>query len=469
MKDNYVLIIGAGDAGRLAIGEINTNSLLKNYVVKGFIDDDKSLRGKIISGSKVIGDIESIPNLVSLHKIDTILIAMPSAEGDTIRNILKICSKLNLEYRIIPGIYDLITGDALEREIRKIEPYDLLKRKSIVVESAQINQIVREKVVMVTGGAGSIGSELCRQICRLFPSRLLILDHEETNTFEIDNELKKDYPEIDTVPIICDIRNKQKLTQIFDFYRPQIIFHAAAYKHVPLMELYPEEAVSTNVIGTNNLIDLCIDYDSQKMIFISTDKAVNPKSIMGTTKSFAEILLKSKKSKLSSVSVRFGNVWGSRGSVVPLFEKQIKLGGPITITHPDMVRYFITIEEAVQLVIQAGSIGDSGDVYMLDMGNPIKIIDLAEYLIVSQGLQVGKDIEVITTNIRPGEKLKEDLSFDSEIMEKTSYEKLYRYHQPDNRFKIEKYLKELEKNISYEKRDKIVEILNQFRSELNEK
>jgi len=446
-KEVNVLIAGAGEAGEYAVNQIKRNRRLSNYNIIGFVDDDLDKSNQKVSNLEVLGLIKSLPTLIQSHKIDLIIIAMPSAEGQVVRNILDICSEVSIDYRIISGIYDLLTGEAKESKIKSIEPYDLIKRRSSAIQSKKIDSFISGQDILVTGGAGSIGSEICRQLSNLAPNKLFILDHEESNLFNIDHELRSNFPKINLIPIICDIRDFKKLNSIFEDINPDIVFHAAAYKHVPLMEMYPDEAVKTNVLGTYNILKCSTRKSVNKFILISTDKAVNPKSIMGATKAIAELLVREFSKKINCFSVRFGNVWGSRGSVVPLFQEQIKLGGPVTVTHPEMIRYFMTIEEASQLVIKAGSIGKEGEVYMLDMGEPIKIMDIAEYLIRSQGLIVNKDIKIVTTSIRPGEKLEETLINKSEILQKTNYKQVFKSKVIDNNFQIIDYVKKLEESL----------------------
>lgn len=431
-KAKNIVIVGAGAGGKLVINEIRENPLLKKYNVVGFVDDDPSKQGVTFGGKKVLGMIKDLPKIIEKYEISEVLISIPSAEGDKIRSIIRHCSSKNVEYKILPGAYDILTGKARIAPIREIRVDDILKRKPKIMDLSAIILYISGRKVMVTGGAGSIGGELSKQICMLNPLEISILDYEETNLYEIDRKLRKEFPDVTINPILCDIKDKIKVDKIFSEIRPEVVFHAAAYKHVPLMESFPEEAIKTNVFGTKNLIDSSVSVGVDRFILISTDKAVNPTSVMGASKRIAEMMIQKKgNSETRFIIVRFGNVWGSRGSVIPLFREQIEKGGPVTITHPEMTRFFMTIEEAVQLVIQAGCIGEGGDLFVLDMGEPVKIMELAEDMVRLYGLEPYKDIEIEVTDIRPGEKLYEELFTPDEKNMATKEGKLFRTKPQD--------------------------------------
>ncbi|MBC7074984.1 MAG: polysaccharide biosynthesis protein [Syntrophomonadaceae bacterium] len=420
-----VLIIGAGDAGAILAREIASNPRL-NLKVAGFIDDDPAKQKNILNGLPVLGTRKSIPFLVRDLEISEVIIAMPSVGSDAIREIVKLCKETSARIRILPGIYQS-TSKSLLTALRDIKMEDLLRREQVTVDITQIAGYISAKTVLVTGAGGSIGSELCRQILEHSPQLLIMVDHSENNLFEIEQELHDTYPASIIYPALLDIRNQSKLEEIFRQYRPKIVFHAAAFKHVPMMELHPTEALSNNVIGTRNLARLADSYGVESFVLISTDKAVNPTSIMGASKRLAELVIKdvNRTSNTRFSAVRFGNVLGSRGSVIPTFMKQIERGGPVTVTHPEMKRYFMTIPEAVQLVIQAGAISQGGEIFVLDMGEPVKIEDLARDLIRLSGYEAGKDIDIVYTGIRPGEKLCEELFTSREEMASTSHKKIF--------------------------------------------
>jgi len=425
-KEN-VLIVGAGSAGTLLLREIKQNLFL-NYNIIGFIDDDRRKIGHYIAGVKVLGDRNSIPNIVELKKIDLIIIAIPSLNNKNKVELINICKNTGCKVKILPDFEEMIRDDkALLKNLRDIKIEDLLRRDPINLDLKGIEEYITNKKVLVTGGGGSIGSELCRQISKFNPSELLILDINENAVYELEHELKFKYPNLNIKVIIASIRDKNRLDKIFNSLRPDIVFHAAAHKHVPLMENNPAEAVKNNIFGTLNLVECSDKYKVEKFVMISTDKAVNPTNIMGATKRVCEMIVQAydKKSETEFVAVRFGNVLGSNGSVIPLFMKQIKNGGPVTVTHKDITRYFMTIPEACQLVMQAASFAKGGEIFVLDMGEPVKIYDLACDLIRLSGYEPNKDIEIKITGLRPGEKLYEELSLAEEGLTKTKNNKIF--------------------------------------------
>ncbi|MEL7568058.1 MAG: nucleoside-diphosphate sugar epimerase/dehydratase, partial [Dehalobacterium sp.] len=381
-RSKPVLIFGAGDAGVLVVKELKSHYNGEIKII-GFVDDDTKKQNMIVHGINVLGKREDIPQLVKRHKVQEVIIAMPSAEGWVKREIVGICQDADVKVKILPGVYDLIEGKIKVSKIREVQVEDLLGREPVEVDLDDITQYIRNQVVLVTGGGGSIGSELCRQVARYQPKALLILDACENNVYEIDLEMKRSFPDLNIVPLVKDIRDRKTVIKVFKMYRPQIVFHAAAHKHVPMMEYNAEDAIKNNVMGTYHVAQVADMFTAKKFVLISTDKAVNPTSVMGASKRLAEMVIQylDTISETSYVAVRFGNVLGSKGSVIPLFKKQIAEGGPVTVTHQDMVRYFMTIPEAVQLVIQAGAMAKGGEIFILDMGEPVKIMDLARSLI----------------------------------------------------------------------------------------
>lgn len=423
-----VLIVGAGDAGVMVAEELKKHQGMLGSRVVGFIDDDPNKQKQIIHGFPVLGRREEIPWVVEEKGVKEIIIAMPSVSSQQKRQIIDLCKELPVKLKIVPGIFEILGGRVSLSYLKEVEIEDLLKRDPVEVDIQEISGYLSGKRVMVTGAAGSIGTELCRQAASLGPLELLLLDKNENGIFHIHRELEEKTPGLKIIPLIRDIRDWPALKGVFQAYRPQVVFHAAAYKHVPLMEFNPEEAVKNNVLGTKNLVDLAESYATERFVFISTDKAVKPASVMGATKRAAEIYLQYRSrhnGKCAFCAVRFGNVLGSQGSVVPLFREQIAKGGPLTVTHPLMTRYFMTIPEAVQLVIQAGAFGEKGTIFILDMGEPVKILDLARDMILLSGLKPGKDIEIKFTGIRPGEKLFEELFNDKEKFVKTKHERIF--------------------------------------------
>lgn len=425
-KKNKVLIIGAGDAGAMLLREIERYHIANRQVV-GFIDDDKNKTGKILLGVKVLGTRNELVKIASEKGIDEIIIAMPSVKGKEIKAIINICKETNCKLTILPGLYEIIEGKVSISQLRPVDIEDLLGRDPVKLDTTAVKEYLAGKIVLITGAGGSIGSEIVRQVAKMQPKKLLLLGKGENSIYEITQELKINCPEVKTVPIIADIRDKERIKAIMDYFEPQVVFHAAAHKHVPLMEYQPAEAVRNNILGTKVVADEAAAHNVETFVMISTDKAVNPTSVMGCTKRVAEMYVQSmnKNSGTRFVAVRFGNVLGSRGSVIPLFKKQIAKGGPVTVTHPDMKRYFMTIPEASQLVLQAGAMAKGGEVFVLDMGEPVRIYDLAKDLITLSGLIPDKDIEIKITGLRPGEKLFEELLSAEDGTEKTTHRKIF--------------------------------------------
>lgn len=427
-----VLIAGAGDAGAIVLREMATNSAL-GYKVVGLVDDDPGKKRFSLYGVPVLGSRDDIPEIIEKHRIDHVIIAMPTAPGKEIREIVRIVEEAGIHPQTIPGIYELLDGTFSLNQVRNVEIEDLLRREPVVTDIKAVRDQLRGKRVLVTGGGGSIGSELCRQILRSEPSQLILFGHGENSIFEIGEELnrelrKQNRPNPPTLTsVIADIRFPDRVLTVFRDCRPEIVFHAAAHKHVPLMEENPAEAITNNVLGTRNLLNAAIATNVERFVMISSDKAVNPTSIMGASKRAAELLVHeaARRSRKPFVAVRFGNVLGSRGSVVLTFKKQIAAGGPITITDPEMQRFFMTIPEAVQLVLQSSVLGNGGEVFLLDMGEPVRIVDLARDLIRLSGLQEGRDIDIVFTGLRPGEKLYEELFVSGEDYKRTKHEKIF--------------------------------------------
>lgn len=415
-----VMIVGAGEAGEKIYREIYTSQNIYKEVVC-FIDDDKTKIGRRIHDVLIYGGRHDIQEACDKYKIDEILVAMPSIDQKEMAEILNICKDTKCKIKKLPGIYQMVNGDVHLSDFKKVEVQDLLGREPIEVNLSEIMDYVTNQVVMVTGGGGSIGSELCRQIAAAKPKQLIIVDIYENNAYDIQLELKHDYPQLNLETMIASVRNTDKVNDLFKKYHPDIVYHAAAHKHVPLMEDSPNEAVKNNVFGTLNVARACDQYKTKRMILISTDKAVNPTNVMGATKRMCEMIVQTinKQSQTEFVAVRFGNVLGSNGSVIPLFKKQIKAGGPVTVTHPDIIRYFMTIPEAVSLVLQAGAYAKGGEIFILDMGKPVKIADMARNLIKLSGYEPDIDIKIEYTGLRPGEKLYEELLMKEEGLQDT--------------------------------------------------
>lgn len=442
-----LLIVGAGDAGAMLARELEQNDAATISIV-GFVDDDEKKQKGRLAGFPILGTTRDLPAVVRKHKIDTIVIAIPSADGDAVRRIDRQCRKTGANVRIMPGIYEMISGEAGMGELREIRLEDLLRRDPIQLDFDQITGYIAGKTVLITGAGGSIGSELSRQISRVGAKEIILLGRGENSIYEIHQELKRKFPEQTYHTVIANITDKDRMARIFKRFHPQVVFHAAAHKHVPLMEIQPDEAVRNNVFGTKNVAELADENQAEIFVLISTDKAVNPTSVMGATKRTAELVLQeiNQHSKTKFVTVRFGNVLGSRGSVVPLFEKQIAAGGPVTVTHKEMTRFFMTIPEAVQLVLQAGSQAEGGEVFLFDMGKPVKINDMAEDLIRLHGLTPGRDIKIVYTGLRPGEKLYEELLTSEEGTTSTKHKKIFKARiQPLDEADLKQSLQTLQK------------------------
>jgi len=424
--EKRVLVMGAGDAGAMIVKEMRANPQL-GLVPVGFLDDDRKKHGVRIHGVPVLGGRERIPELAQEHDVAEVIIAMPTARGSAIREVLGVCSQAGVLARTMPGLYDILSGQVSVSQIRKVDIEDLLRREPVQTDISAVENMLHGCRVLVTGAGGSIGSELCRQIARCGPAALILVGHGENSIFSIANELQRRWPALPMRRIIADMRDLDRLRQVFEAHQPEIVFHAAAHKHVTLMEQNVTEAVTNNVQGTSHLLRLSEAYQAQRFVLVSTDKAVNPCSVMGATKRVAELLVQesAQRSGRPYVAVRFGNVLGSRGSVVPIFREQIARGGPVTVTHPEVRRYFMTIPEAVQLVLQAATLGQGGEVFLLDMGEPIRIVDLAKDLIVLSGLEVGQDIGIVYTGLQPGEKLFEELFVEGEEYIPTQHKKIF--------------------------------------------
>lgn len=430
LKDQKrVLIIGGGDAGAIIIRELLSHSELKSKPV-AIIDDDKQKTGRKINGVPILGGREHIAETVAKKNIEEIIIAIPSANRKDIGEIFNICSETDCKVKILPSVSQLIDEAVVMQKVRDVDIEDLLGREPVKLDIEEISSYLEGQTILVTGAGGSIGSELCRQIASFRPAELVILDNYENSLYDIQNELLYAYPGLKLVAVIANIREKPRLENIFAQYKPDVIFHAAAHKHVPLMETNPTEAIKNNVFGTLNVAECADKYKAKQFVLISTDKAVNPTNIMGATKRIAELVIQAmgRHSKTEFAAVRFGNVLGSNGSVIPLFKKQIEQGGPVTVTHPEVIRYFMTIPEAVQLVIQAGAMANNGNIFVLDMGQPVKIYDLARKLIKLSGFEPDEDIKIELTGLRPGEKLYEELLMAEEGLMATRNDKIFIAH-----------------------------------------
>ena len=458
------LIIGAGEAGAMVIRELRNHPELNTRAV-AVLDDDKEKHRRKINGVPVLGGIENVGEVVSNLGINEIIIAIPSAKNKDIRRILDLCKDTRCKLKTLPGVYEIIDGKVSVKHIRDVEIEDLLGREPVNLNIEEISGYLRGKTVLVTGGGGSIGSELCRQIARFDPKLLLILDIYENNAYSLQVELARKHPELKTKILIASVRDRARLDRIFDTYRPQVVFHAAAHKHVPLMEENPTEAIKNNIFGTLNTAECADKHGVEKFVLVSTDKAVNPANIMGATKRVAEIIIQmmDKESGTKFAAVRFGNVLGSSGSVIPLFRSQIAAGGPVTVTHPEITRYFMTIPEATQLVIQAGAMAKGGEIFVLDMGEPVRIMDLARDLIRLSGFEPDEDIAIEIVGLRPGEKLYEELFLEKERLSSTGHEKIFIGHpltNDANTFRGE--LERLKKLLVKEDQEEMLQLINRL-------
>jgi len=420
-----LIIVGAGNAGEALLREIHRMPV-SEYEAVGFIDDNPAKQGLNIHGIPVLGTVDEMPQICSRNSIEEIAIAMPSATHHQLRRVIQVSEGTKIRFRTVPSITDIASGKFRVSQIRDVDIHDLLGREVVKLDLDLIEQFLKDKVILITGAGGSIGSEMCRQVCNFRPKLLLLGEQSENPLFYIEKELLQKFPEVSTKALVCDITDRERVDELFERYHPEVVIHAAAHKHVPLMELNPGEAVKNNVVGTQVVADASNYFGTKNFVMISTDKAVNPTSIMGASKRIAEMYIQdlSKSSRTHFVTVRFGNVLDSQGSVVPIFKKQIARGGPVTVTHPEMKRYFMVIPEAVQLVLQAATMGKGGEIFVLDMGEPVKIMDLAKELITLSGFRPGEDIEVVITGPRPGEKLFEELSITGEDMQSTRHPKI---------------------------------------------
>ena len=467
------MIIGAGAACNMILKELESSQYL-NLCARCIIDDQPGCHGKLMRGVPIVGGRDCILDAVEQYGIDEIIFAIPSANTQTKKEILDICKESGCKLRTVPGTYQLINGDVSVSALKEVEIEDLLGREPIEINSEEVLGYVRDRVVLVTGGGGSIGGELCRQIAAHSPRKLIILDIYENNAYEIQQELIRRYPELDLVVLIGSVRNTNRVNSIFETYRPEIVYHAAAHKHVPLMEDSPNEAIKNNVMGTYKIATAADRYGVDRFVLISTDKAVNPANVMGASKRICEMIVQmmNRKSGTNFVAVRFGNVLGSNGSVIPLFKQQIAEGGPVTVTDPEIIRYFMTIPEAVSLVLQAGAYARGGEIFVLDMGEPMKILDLAVNLIKLSGYRPGEDIEIRFTGLRPGEKMYEELLIQQENLEKTANKMIF--VEKPTYFNEEIFERQLEKLIAAAKKEssdirrEIREIVGTYRAEGDE-
>lgn len=421
-----IIIVGAGEAGVMVLKELQQNKKL-GFEPVCFIDDNPDKKNLLINGVKVLGDRNDMADLISRYDIDEVIVAMPSVDQKIRKAYIDIATDTGVMVKTVPGVYEIIGGSVELSQIRNVQIGDLLGREEVALDESSIREFIEGKVVLITGGGGSIGSELARQITKYDPAKLVLLDIYENNLYDLQNELIRKDPELNLLCLIESVRNVGRIEDVMEKHRPNIVFHAAAHKHVPLMEASPHSAILNNVFGTYNMARVSHDIGVERFVFISTDKAVNPTNVMGTTKRLGEMIIQAwnQYSDTDYVAVRFGNVLGSSGSVIPLFKKQIEEGGPLTVTDPDINRFFMTIPEAAKLVLQAGSFATGGEIFILDMGEPIKILDLAKNMIKLSGFEPGKDIDIMFTGLRPGEKLYEELLLDKERAKKTSHEKIF--------------------------------------------
>ena len=458
------LIVGAGNAGEALLREIHRMAVAE-YDVVGFIDDDPAKQGLSIHGLPVLGTVEQLPQICKQRNIEEIAIAMPSATPHQLRRVIQVCEGTKIRFRTVPSITDIASGRYRVSQIRDVDINDLLGRDVVHLDTEAVSSFLSEKVVLVTGAGGSIGSEMCRQVCKFAPKRLLLVEQAENPLFYIERELRDRFSEVAVEPLICNITDRTRVESIFATYKPDVVIHAAAHKHVPLMELNPGQAIKNNVFGTMVVADAADQNGAGNFVMISTDKAVNPTSIMGCSKRIAELYVQdlSRRSRTHFVTVRFGNVLGSEGSVVPIFKRQIAAGGPVTVTHPEMKRYFMVIPEAVQLVLQAAAMGQGGEIFVLDMGEPVRIIDLARELITLSGFRPGEDIEMVITGPRPGEKLFEELSIKGEDMKPTRHPKIVIWDNiPMDSRRLQAGIKELLEAAETQDRNRITEKIKQL-------
>ena len=419
-----IIIIGGGNAGELLLRDLRHQD---EYHPVGFLDDDPVKQGREIHGVPILGGVDGLSQIVEAFRVQEIVIAIPSASQEEMQRIMEHCVASGISASILPTLRDTGNHQVSSSQLRPLAIEDLLGRESITLDTEAIQAYLRGKAVLVTGGGGSIGSELCRQVAEMHPARLIIFDHGEFNLYAIDHELRQNYPDLQLIVVLGDVKNQERVDWTFRKFAPDVVFHAAAYKHVPMLETNPAEGVSNNVVGTRMIVDAAARYGVSRFVQVSTDKAVNPANVMGTTKRIGELYCQNfnERSDTRFITTRFGNVLGSAGSVVPLFQRQIEEGGPVTVTHPEITRYFMTIPEAVSLILQAGAMGTGGEIFVLDMGEPVRIRDLAEQMITLSGLGVDKDIEITYTGLRPGEKLFEEVLHESEDLQSTSHEKLF--------------------------------------------
>jgi FlaA1/EpsC-like NDP-sugar epimerase len=425
-SDRNVLIVGAGAAGQMIAREIRENPSL-GMIEVGFLDDDRAKIGTRIQGLRVLGGHEEIERICRNHEVDEIIIAIPSAPPSVIRHIVEHCRDLPARFRILPGVGELIDGKVSVKALRSVDLEDLLGRDPVTLDTELLRRDITEHIVMVTGAAGSIGSELCRQVAKLSPARLVMFEIAESALFDLEHEMREKFPQVSVVPVIGDVRDRRRVREIVSLHQPTVIYHAAAYKHVPVMEVHPVEAVKNNVLGTLVVAEAAAEFGAERFVLVSTDKAVRPTNVMGASKRVAELIVQSMNGsgkETTFVAVRFGNVLDSVGSVIPIFRRQLETTGKLTVTHPAASRYFMLIQEAAGLILQAGSMGQGGEVFVLDMGEPVKIVDLAKNLIRLSGKEIGVDAEIVFTGLRPGEKLNEELVVEGEDVARTTHPKV---------------------------------------------
>ncbi|WP_319371134.1 nucleoside-diphosphate sugar epimerase/dehydratase [uncultured Ilyobacter sp.] len=469
MDRKKVLVVGAGEAGENIARESLKNRNFK-YIIVGFVDDDPKKTSTVVHGYEVLGKSKDLKELIKKYEIDELLIAIPSVKSKFIKEINKTGREMDIEVKVLPSYNDILEGKNLSTQVRDVKIEDLLGRNEVKTDKKNLQRLVEGKVIFVTGGAGSIGSELCRQIGKHNPKRLISIDINENALYFLELELKRKYPNLEIISEICSVRDREKIKWVFEKYKPQVVFHAAAHKHVPLMEHNPEEAIKNNIFGTKNVADCAHRYGVERFVLVSTDKAVNPTNIMGATKRACELLIQdmSEKSSTKYMAVRFGNVLGSNGSVIPLFKTLIEEKKNLTITHPDVTRFFMTIPEAARLVVEAGSIGNGGEVFILDMGESVKIMDLAKNLIELSGLTLGEDIDIDIVGLRPGEKLYEELLYDVSAAIKTENQKIFIAKLENEDVDVEKHLSNLKGLIALRDFEGIKEEMKKFISSYKE-